>query len=287
MDGFIICESVTPPSAEVCDGLDNDCDGAPDEDLGQTTCGVGACEVTEDNCVAGAPQTCTAGAPAADDATCDGIDDDCDGVADENFPVTPTACGVGACVSAGQNQCVGGAQVNDCTAGTPAADDATCDSIDDDCDGLVDEGTNPSEADSDLDGIANTCDACPNDPENDVDGDGLCGDEDPCKFFTNTLPLVISGISGIPDECLCGDFDGNGSHSATDASAINQCASFTRSDCVSERDEVDGNIDGFYSATDASLVNRVASFMNPAYTLTCGRRPEGTCGEQTGVSCDF
>ncbi len=122
----------------------------------------------------------------------------------------------------------------------------------------------------------------------DTDGDGLCDDEDPCKFFPNTLPLVISNtVEGIPDECLCGDFDGDGFLGAMDAAAINECAAFMRFDCVSERDEVDGSIDGFYSATDASLVDRVATDIDPAYTLTCGRRPEGTCSEAAGVSCDF
>ena len=117
------------------------------------------------------------------------------------------------------------------------------------------------------------------------DGDILWDDQDPCKFFTNTLPLVINGFSGIPDECLCGDFDGDGFHSATDAAAVNDCAAFISFTCVSERDEVAPPIDGFYSATDADLINRVAAFIDPAYTLQCGRRPEGTCGGMTGVSC--
>jgi hypothetical protein len=119
----------------------------------------------------------------------------------------------------------------------------------------------------------------------DTDGDTLCDDEDPCKFFENTLPLVISGFTGIPDECLCGDFDGDAFHSATDAAAINDCAAFISFACVPERDEVTEPFDGFYSATDADLVNRVAAFLDPAYTLTCPRRPEGTCGGDTGVSC--
>jgi cysteine-rich repeat protein len=119
----------------------------------------------------------------------------------------------------------------------------------------------------------------------DTDEDTLCDDEDPCQHHANTLPLVISGFSGIPDECLCGDFDGDGFHSATDAAAINDCAAFISSDCVPERDEVSEPVDGFYSATDADLVNRVAAFLDPAYTLTCPRRPEGTCGGDTGVSC--
>ncbi len=119
----------------------------------------------------------------------------------------------------------------------------------------------------------------------DTDGDTLPDAEDPCVFFPNTLPLMTSGFSGIPDECLCGDFDGDGFHSATDAAAINDCAAFISFACVSERDEVAAPIDGFYSATDADLVNRVAAFLDPAYALTCTRRPEGTCGGDSGVSC--
>jgi hypothetical protein len=126
----------------------------------------------------------------------------------------------------------------------------------------------------------------------DTDGDTLCDDEDPCKHYANTLPLVVNPFSGIPCECLCGDFDGDCFHSATDAAAVNDCAAFIRFDCVSERDEVTGPCaggvcinDGFYSAMDADLVNRVAAFIDPAYTLKCGLRPEGTCGGLTGVSC--
>ncbi len=121
----------------------------------------------------------------------------------------------------------------------------------------------------------------------DTDGDTLCDDEDPCKSFPNTLPLVISNFSCIPDECLCGDFDGSGSLSATDAAAINKCAAFVSFACVPERDEVAAPFNGFVSATDASLVNRVAAGVRPAYTLTCELRPEGTCGGLTGVSCEF
>ncbi len=119
----------------------------------------------------------------------------------------------------------------------------------------------------------------------DTDGDTLCDDEDPCRSFPNTLPLVRSPFSGIPCECLCGDFDGDCFHSATDAAAINECAAFIRFDCVSERDEVSEPIDGFCTATDAELVNRVAGFLEYAYTLQCGLRPEGTCGGLTGVPC--
>jgi hypothetical protein len=83
--------------------------------------------------------SCVAGTPAASDATCNAIDDDCSGQADEDYVVTSTACGVGACAAAGQKTCVAGVVKDSCVAGTPAASDATCNAIDDDCSGQADE----------------------------------------------------------------------------------------------------------------------------------------------------
>ncbi|XOB41868.1 MAG: MopE-related protein [Candidatus Nealsonbacteria bacterium] len=80
------------PTEEVCDGLDDDCDELIDEDLGQTTCGIGACAVTIDNCIGGQSQTCTPGTPT--DEICDQIDNNCDGQIDEGSvcvkPEVPT-----------------------------------------------------------------------------------------------------------------------------------------------------------------------------------------------------
>ena len=45
---------------------------------------------------------------------------------------------------------------------------------------------NPDQADADNDGIGDACDKCPHDPENDADGDGLCGDVDPDPYTPNT-----------------------------------------------------------------------------------------------------
>jgi hypothetical protein len=131
--GAIVCNQNNEPTSETCDGLDNDCDGSIDEDLGSTTCGTGACEATVQNCVAGVPQTCTPGAAGTE--TCNNIDDDCDGQTDEDLG--STTCGTGACEATVQN-CVGGVPQT-CTPG--AASPETCNNIDDDCDGSVDEGT--------------------------------------------------------------------------------------------------------------------------------------------------
>jgi len=71
---------------------------------------------------------------------CDGIDNNCSGAVDEGNPDGGTACstgGVGVC-AAGTTQCVSGAII--CVANTsPSAE--VCNGLDDDCDGIVDDGS--------------------------------------------------------------------------------------------------------------------------------------------------
>jgi hypothetical protein len=129
------CPQVCTPSPEICDGQDNDCNNQIDEGLGDTTCGVGACTRTVQNCVGGEPQTCTPGTPGTE--TCNGVDDDCDGVVDDGFPSTP-------CDGADGDLCLEGMTVCDAS-GTTCTDTTgtnaeICNSFDDDCDGEVDEG---------------------------------------------------------------------------------------------------------------------------------------------------
>lgn len=75
----------------------------------------------------------------AGDPTCDGIDDDGDGSIDEDFAEQASSCGDGACAATGTLSCVDGQLSDSCMPGVPAPTDATCDGVDDDCDGLVDE----------------------------------------------------------------------------------------------------------------------------------------------------
>ena len=131
-----------------CDGVDDDCDTQIDEDYlpTATSCGVGGCSANGLLlCSAGAPvDSCTPLPPAADDASCNAIDDDCNGTADEDYVATATSCGVGACGASGVLACTGGSVADSCTPGAPAPNDASCNAIDDDCSGAADEDYLPT-----------------------------------------------------------------------------------------------------------------------------------------------
>ena len=78
-----------PPVALVdstCDGVDDDCDGQTDDDFVTTavSCGRGQCASTGTLTCSGdqAINTCVAGIPSAEG--CDGLDNDCDGVVDND-----------------------------------------------------------------------------------------------------------------------------------------------------------------------------------------------------------
>ncbi len=129
-----------------CNGVDDDCDGATDEDFPEdATCGVGACKLfnTPASCVAGVETPCLPGEAALADTICNGLDDDCDGDADEDF-IPFTTCGTGWCrVTNVPSTCEDGVETL-CVPGLPLADlDVSCDSIDSDCDGLTDEDADP------------------------------------------------------------------------------------------------------------------------------------------------
>jgi cysteine-rich repeat protein len=87
-----VCGDGILQNGEFCDDGnldDGDCCSAlcGVENLGDQSCGVGACLVTVPMCVDGGAMVCEPGAPGAesflDAGTCNnGIDDDCDGATD-------------------------------------------------------------------------------------------------------------------------------------------------------------------------------------------------------------
>lgn len=78
-------------SAEVCDGLDNNCDGKIDEDL-QRKC-MTSCGPSMQTCSGGKWGSCVPPQPQKE--VCDGLDNDCNGKIDEG-----NLCPGGSCISA-------------------------------------------------------------------------------------------------------------------------------------------------------------------------------------------
>ena len=138
--GAIKCNQNVQPSAEVCDGLDNNCNGSVDElfNVGQA-CGVGACAGGVTQCTPDQTSSLCSTASKAKAEICNMIDDNCDGNTDENDPGGGIACNTGL-----QGECGYGTTL--CTLGvincsqTYAASPEICDGKDNNCDGVTDEG---------------------------------------------------------------------------------------------------------------------------------------------------
>jgi len=215
------CEDETTPTAEICDGLDNNCDGEDDE--GDPEAGAvcdtglaGICGVGTEVC-SGGMITCEQDNVAGPEV-CNGDDDDCDGVADNGNPGGGAACdtGIAGVCGPGTEACVGGGVI--CEANAMAGAEV-CNGVDDDCDGVADNG-DPGGGAACVTGLLGTCSAG---TETCAGGMIVCGQDNPagaevCDGLDNDCDGVDdNGDPGGGGACDTGLFGvcGNG---------INQCS---------------------------------------------------------------
>jgi len=224
--GWEACAGSIGPIAELCNAIDDDCDGSTDEDVTSTTdpqvgqpCPgkVGDCAgLTVCNSTNGEIECDNPLEQGDNPEICDGDDNDCDGFTDEGLVQTcggadPLGCDPGyftggVCPDgANQGLCVEGVSL--CVDGEPTA-----------CQGSV-------EAECAWDGGCDACDGVDNDcdgvTDEDYTGGGTCG---PCDNGTYICLNGIEQCSGgtVPTAEVCDGIDNN-CDGQTDEGKIQVC----------------------------------------------------------------